>query len=82
MPSSPMGRSQGGEPKASALQQRWEHTAAPGPGQGGQAGRSGCLTCPWLRADFMKRSIKLFFLTWCPEKWKGEKPPGVGVALR
>lgn len=45
-PLCPVGRSQGGEPEASALRQGWEHTAAPGPGQGGWAGRSGCSLAP------------------------------------
>lgn len=41
---------------------------------GGPSWAFGLLTCPWLRADFMKSSIKLFFLMWCPERWEGEAP--------
>lgn len=56
-----MGRSQGGEPKASALQQYWQHVAVPGQGRG-LGWVLGLLPCPWLGADFVKCSIKLLFL--------------------
>lgn len=74
-PLCPVGRSQGGEPEASALRQGWEHTAAPGPGQGGPGWAFGLFTCPWLGPDFMKSSIKLFFRMWCPERGEGEARP-------
>ena len=53
--------------------------AAPGTrgstGAGGPGWAFGLLTCPWLGADFMKCSIKLFFLMWCPETRGGEARP-------
>lgn len=45
---------------------------SPGAGAEGPGWVFGLLTCPWLGADFMKSSIKLFFLMWCHERWEGE----------
>lgn len=67
----PMGRSQGGEPEALAPRQPW------GRGRGGPGWAFGLLTCPWLGADFMKCSIKLFFLMWCPKTRGGEAAPAL-----
>lgn len=65
-----VGCSQGGEPKASVVALGIH--GSPGARAGGPSWAFGLLTCPWLGADFMKSSIKLFFLMWCPERWEGE----------
>lgn len=47
-----------------------------GPGAGGPGWGFGLLTCPWLGADFMKCSIKLFFLM-CPVMWGAAARPAL-----
>lgn len=72
-PLCPRGRSQGGSPRP-RLCGSAGNTHSPGARAGGLGWAFGLLTCPWLGADFMKSSIKLFFLMWCPERWEREGP--------